>query len=71
EFWVCGTFELRDGKVAVWRDYFDNVDFLKGLVRGTFLPRSPLRSSAHKGHRPVTARNVPRTRPFRKSTLSK
>lgn len=36
EFWVCGTFELRDGRVAVWRDYFDNVDFLKGFVRGAF-----------------------------------
>ncbi|MDI9931810.1 limonene-1,2-epoxide hydrolase family protein [Rhodococcus sp. IEGM 1354] len=34
EFWVCGSFELRDGKVAVWRDYFDNVDFLKAVVRG-------------------------------------
>lgn len=34
EFWVCGTFELRDGKILVWRDYFDNVDFLKGLIRG-------------------------------------
>ncbi|TFI45979.1 epoxide hydrolase [Rhodococcus sp. 1R11] len=34
EFWVCGTFELREGKVAVWRDYFDNVDFLKGVARG-------------------------------------
>ena len=34
EFWVCGTFELRDGKVLVWRDYFDNVDFFKGIVRG-------------------------------------
>ncbi|WP_349307211.1 limonene-1,2-epoxide hydrolase family protein [Rhodococcus sp. IEGM 1381] len=36
EFWVCGTFELRDGRVAVWRDYFDAIDFLKGLVRGAF-----------------------------------
>lgn len=36
EFWVCGTFELRDGKIAVWRDYFDNVDFFRGLVRGLF-----------------------------------
>lgn len=34
EFWVCGTFELRDGKIAVWRDYFDNVDFFKGVARG-------------------------------------
>ena len=36
EFWVCGTFEMRDGTVAVWRDHFDNVDFLKGVVRGAF-----------------------------------
>lgn len=34
EFWVCGTFELRDGKIEVWRDYFDNLDFFKGVVRG-------------------------------------
>ncbi|MDJ0392256.1 limonene-1,2-epoxide hydrolase family protein [Rhodococcus sp. G-MC3] len=34
EFWVCGTFELRDGKIAVWRDYFDNVDFFKGFLKG-------------------------------------
>nr|WP_230595615.1 limonene-1,2-epoxide hydrolase family protein [Rhodococcus sp. 15-649-1-2] len=34
EFWVCGTFELRDGKILVWRDYFDNVDFLEGLIKG-------------------------------------
>lgn len=36
EFWVCGTFEVRDGKVQVWRDYFDNVDFFKGFVKGAF-----------------------------------
>ncbi|HKP58644.1 MAG TPA: limonene-1,2-epoxide hydrolase family protein [Polyangiales bacterium] len=23
EFWVCGTFEVRDGKIVLWRDYFD------------------------------------------------
>jgi limonene-1,2-epoxide hydrolase len=22
-FWVCGTFEVRDGKIALWRDRFD------------------------------------------------
>jgi len=36
-FWVCGTFEVRDGKVALWRDRFDWVDltraFLWGAVR--------------------------------------
>jgi limonene-1,2-epoxide hydrolase len=34
-FWVCGVFEVRDGRIALWRDYFDNVDFAKALVRGT------------------------------------
>ncbi|MGV8875715.1 MAG: limonene-1,2-epoxide hydrolase family protein [Rhodococcus sp. (in: high G+C Gram-positive bacteria)] len=36
EFWVCGTFEMRDGTVVVWRDHFDNLDFAKGVVRGVF-----------------------------------
>jgi limonene-1,2-epoxide hydrolase len=34
EFWVCGTFELRDGKIAVWRDYGDPTNILRGFVRG-------------------------------------
>ena len=37
EFWVCGTFEVRDGKVVLWRDYFDfaavTAAFAKGAVR--------------------------------------
>ncbi len=33
-FWVCGVFEVRDGRITLWRDYFDTVDFLKGIVRG-------------------------------------
>ncbi|MCX6476206.1 limonene-1,2-epoxide hydrolase family protein [Rhodococcus sp. (in: high G+C Gram-positive bacteria)] len=32
EFWVCGTFELRDGKVCVWRDYFSLRDVAWGVV---------------------------------------
>ncbi len=27
QFWVCGTFEVRDGKITLWRDYFDFFDF--------------------------------------------
>nr|WP_090344214.1 limonene-1,2-epoxide hydrolase family protein [Mycolicibacterium malmesburyense]CRL75543.1 limonene-1,2-epoxide hydrolase [Mycolicibacterium malmesburyense] len=34
QFWVCGTFEVHAGRITLWRDYFDNLDFLKGLVRG-------------------------------------
>jgi limonene-1,2-epoxide hydrolase len=33
-FWVCGTFEVRDGKIILWRDRFDFVDFLLSWVRG-------------------------------------
>lgn len=33
-FWVCGRFDVRDGRIVLWRDYFDNLDVLKGLVRG-------------------------------------
>ncbi len=28
---VMGTFELRDGKIAAWRDYFDLQSFMNAL----------------------------------------
>ncbi len=33
-FWVCGVFEVHDGRITLWRDYFDNLDFVKAIVRG-------------------------------------
>jgi limonene-1,2-epoxide hydrolase len=27
EFWVCGTFEVKNGKIVAWRDYFDLATF--------------------------------------------
>ena len=27
QFWVCGTFEVQDGLITVWRDYLDAFDF--------------------------------------------
>ncbi len=27
QFWVCGTFDLQDGQIRVWRDYLDMFDF--------------------------------------------
>ncbi len=33
-FWVCGTFEVRDGRITLWRDRFDYVDFTLSFVRG-------------------------------------
>jgi limonene-1,2-epoxide hydrolase len=34
QFWVCGVFEVRDGRITLWRDYFDAFDFAKSTVRG-------------------------------------
>jgi limonene-1,2-epoxide hydrolase len=34
QFWVCGTFEVHDGRITLWRDYFDTIDFVKAIVRG-------------------------------------
>lgn len=34
QFWVCGTFELQDGRITLWRDYFDSLDMLKATLRG-------------------------------------
>ena len=33
-FWVCGTFEVHDGKITAWRDYFDTGNFLVGVTAG-------------------------------------
>jgi limonene-1,2-epoxide hydrolase len=32
--WVYGRFEVRDGKITVWRDSFDWMDVTVGLLRG-------------------------------------
>ncbi|MFC7446914.1 limonene-1,2-epoxide hydrolase family protein [Rhodococcus daqingensis] len=34
QFWVCGRFEVRAGRITVWRDYFDLFDMTKAFVRG-------------------------------------
>jgi limonene-1,2-epoxide hydrolase len=34
QFWVCGVFEVRDGRITLWRDYFDNGRIIVGLLRG-------------------------------------
>ena len=32
--WVCGVFEVHDGRITLWRDYFDFFDMFKATVRG-------------------------------------
>lgn len=34
QFWVCGVFEVHDGRITLWRDYFDFYDMTKALLRG-------------------------------------
>jgi limonene-1,2-epoxide hydrolase len=34
QFWVCGVFEVHNGRITLWRDYFDMWNFTKALVRG-------------------------------------
>jgi limonene-1,2-epoxide hydrolase len=34
QFWVCGVFEVHNGRITLWRDYFDMFDFAKATVRG-------------------------------------
>jgi limonene-1,2-epoxide hydrolase len=40
EIWVCGTFEVKDGRITLWRDYFDiaqsTVQMLTGPIRKLF-----------------------------------
>jgi limonene-1,2-epoxide hydrolase len=33
-FWVCGTFEVRDGRIVLWRDYFDWTTLIVAGLRG-------------------------------------
>lgn len=44
DFWVCGTFELVDGKIVLWHDYFSWGNVLMGTLRGLIrLRRAPSR----------------------------
>ena len=34
DIWVCGTFEVKDGKITLWRDYFDLASATTKLFTG-------------------------------------
>jgi limonene-1,2-epoxide hydrolase len=34
QFWVCGRFDVRDGQIVLWRDYFDQMNFWVATARG-------------------------------------
>lgn len=34
KFWVCGTFEVRDGQITLWDDHFSMTNFVGASLRG-------------------------------------
>lgn len=36
EFWVCGTFEVEDGRIVLWHDHYSLGTFAAGAVKGLF-----------------------------------
>jgi limonene-1,2-epoxide hydrolase len=34
DIWVCGTFEVKNGKITLWRDYFDLAEATGKLLLG-------------------------------------
>jgi limonene-1,2-epoxide hydrolase len=34
QFWICGRFDVDDGKIVLWRDYFDYMNFTAATLRG-------------------------------------
>lgn len=34
QLWVCGRFDVHNGRIVLWRDSFDFADSLRALLRG-------------------------------------
>jgi limonene-1,2-epoxide hydrolase len=34
QLWVCGRFDVRDGQIVLWRDYFDYLTLAVATIRG-------------------------------------
>jgi limonene-1,2-epoxide hydrolase len=34
QFWVCGRFDVKDGQIVLWRDYFDQMNIWMATLRG-------------------------------------
>jgi limonene-1,2-epoxide hydrolase len=34
QLWVCGRFDVHDGQIVLWRDYFDHMTFITATMRG-------------------------------------
>jgi limonene-1,2-epoxide hydrolase len=34
QIWVCGRFDVDDGQIVLWRDYFDQMNIAAATIRG-------------------------------------
>lgn len=34
QIWVCGRFDVHDGEIVLWRDYFDQMNIAAATIRG-------------------------------------
>jgi len=34
QFWICGRFDVHDGQIVLWREYYDPLTILVATVRG-------------------------------------
>ena len=50
-FWVWGRFEVRDGRITVWRDSFDWLDLTVSIVRGAIGVVAPALNRRWPGER--------------------
>jgi limonene-1,2-epoxide hydrolase len=34
QFWICGRFDVHDGQIVLWREYYDPLAILSATLRG-------------------------------------
>jgi limonene-1,2-epoxide hydrolase len=56
QFWVWGRFDVREGRITLWRDAYDYLDMTRALVRGllgvvvpALRPKAPSSADAAPG----------------------
>lgn len=64
QFWVCGRYDVHDGRLTLLREYFDLADIVRGAMRG--LVALALPGLAAVAPKPDTAPGRPRATPARR-----
>jgi limonene-1,2-epoxide hydrolase len=34
QFWICGRFDVEDGQIVLWREYYDPLTIFTAVIRG-------------------------------------